>query len=43
MPEEAFTRLLSQGVPFTRAPGMAMEYSNLGYAILGRIVALPNP
>jgi serine-type D-Ala-D-Ala carboxypeptidase/endopeptidase len=39
MPEEAFTRLLSQGVPFTRAPGMAMEYSNLGYAILGRIVA----
>ena len=39
LPEEEFTRLLKEGVPFTRAPGAAYEYSNLGYAMLGRIVA----
>jgi CubicO group peptidase (beta-lactamase class C family) len=39
LPEADFTRLLSEGVPFTRAPAMAMEYSNLGFALLGRIVA----
>lgn len=39
MPEEEFTRLLRDGVPFSRTPGMAMEYSNLGYALLGRIIA----
>jgi D-alanyl-D-alanine-carboxypeptidase/D-alanyl-D-alanine-endopeptidase len=39
MPEEEFTRLLREGVPFSRTPGMAMEYSNLGYALLGRIIA----
>jgi D-alanyl-D-alanine-carboxypeptidase/D-alanyl-D-alanine-endopeptidase len=38
MPEADFTRLLRDGVPFTRAPGMAYEYSNLGFALLGRIV-----
>jgi serine-type D-Ala-D-Ala carboxypeptidase/endopeptidase len=39
MPEEDFTRLLRDGVRFTRPPATAMEYSNLGYALLGRIVA----
>ena len=36
--EAEFTALLKAGVPWSRAPGLAMEYSNLGYAILGRIV-----
>jgi D-alanyl-D-alanine-carboxypeptidase/D-alanyl-D-alanine-endopeptidase len=39
LPEADFTRLLREGVPFTRPPGVAMEYSNLGYAMLGRVVA----
>lgn len=39
MPETQFTALLSSGVPFARAPGLAMEYSNFGYATLGRIVS----
>ncbi len=39
LPEADFTRLLSAGVPFTRTPAIAMEYSNLGYALLGRIVS----
>jgi CubicO group peptidase (beta-lactamase class C family) len=37
--EAEFTAILKAGVPFARAPGLAMEYSNLGYATLGRIVA----
>lgn len=36
--EEAFTRMLRGGLPFSNVPGVAYEYSNYGFAILGRIV-----
>ncbi len=39
MPEADFTRLLKAGVPRTAAPETRYEYSNLGYAMLGRIVS----
>lgn len=39
MDEQAFTRLVREGFSFARAPGMAHEYSNTGYALLGRIVS----
>lgn len=38
LPEADFSALLKSGVPFTRAPGLVHEYSNLGYALLGRII-----
>jgi CubicO group peptidase (beta-lactamase class C family) len=38
LPEAEFTRMLRDGVPFTRAPAIAYEYSNFGYALLGRII-----
>ena len=34
-----FTAILRAGVPFSRAPQTQFEYSNLGYAILGRIIS----
>jgi len=36
--EEDFTVMLRAGVPFSRPPQVAFEYSNFGYALLGRII-----
>jgi CubicO group peptidase (beta-lactamase class C family) len=36
--EDDFTRMLQQGIPFSNPPGLAYEYANYGFAILGRIV-----
>lgn len=38
LPDAAFSQLLREGVPFAHPPAVSMEYSNLGYAILGRII-----
>ncbi|HEV2251801.1 MAG TPA: serine hydrolase domain-containing protein [Streptosporangiaceae bacterium] len=38
LPLEDFDRFLSGGVRFNWAPGTRFEYSNLGYAILGRVI-----
>jgi CubicO group peptidase (beta-lactamase class C family) len=37
--EAALSQMLRGGIPFSNAPGLAYEYSNYGFAILGRIVA----
>src|SRR5262249_59296255 len=37
--DEQLTAMLRGGIPFSNAPGIAYEYSNLGFAILGRIVS----
>ena len=39
MSEEDFSRLVAAGVPFSRAPGMAYEYSHFGFALQGRVVS----
>jgi CubicO group peptidase (beta-lactamase class C family) len=37
--EEELSRMLRGGIPFSNVPGVAYEYSNYGFAILGRIVS----
>lgn len=37
--EAEFGELIEAGVPFSRPPAIAMEYSNFGYALLGRIIS----
>ncbi len=39
LPIAAFDELLAAGVSFNWAPGTRFEYSNLGYAILGRVLS----
>jgi CubicO group peptidase (beta-lactamase class C family) len=39
LPLDEFGRFLAGGVSFARGPGITFEYSNLGYAILGRIIS----
>jgi CubicO group peptidase (beta-lactamase class C family) len=38
LPLDDFGKLLASGVSFNWAPGTRFEYSNLGYAILGRLI-----
>jgi D-alanyl-D-alanine-carboxypeptidase/D-alanyl-D-alanine-endopeptidase len=37
--EEEFSAMMRRGIPFSNPPGVAYEYSNYGFAILGRVVA----
>jgi len=36
--DEQLSRMLKSGIPFSNAPGVAYEYSNYGFMILGRVV-----
>ena len=36
--DDQFTAMVRGGIPFSNPPGVAYEYSNYGFAILGRIV-----
>ena len=39
LPQDEFTKMIAAGVPFSRVPQSSHEYSNFGYALLGRIIA----
>ena len=37
--DSEMAEMMRRGIPFSNSPGLAYEYSNYGFAILGRIVA----
>jgi CubicO group peptidase (beta-lactamase class C family) len=37
--DDELSRMMRSGIPFSTSPGTSYEYSNYGFAILGRIVA----
>ncbi len=39
LPLDAFDALVAGGLTFCRPPGMDFEYANIGYALLGRVIA----
>lgn len=37
--DQQMSEMMRRGIPFSNSPGLAYEYSNFGFAILGRIVS----